>query len=127
MPLHLRSLRRAVVTALHTFNHDAAVHQQHEKKARAAAEAAGEGREEAGGGEKENAPSPSGGGNGSGKAVASSGATASVGLDLATALNDLELDLLGAQRARRRQHAEVRGAGKECSFLRAARVRSACA
>ncbi len=103
VPLHLLHLRQAAVAALHTFNHAEA--KRAAQRAQHVAQAATDLTAAAGG--------AAGGAGGCGvttdDAGGDAGAAPAVGLELASALNGLELELLSAQRQRRRQQAEVSG------------------
>ena len=117
VPLHLRSLRKAAVDALRAFNYDAALE--------GAAAAAGATAAGATGATGSAGAAKAGEGALATTAMATTAASATagkenitsggapghkpaVGLELATALNGLEMELLEAQRTRRKQQAEVR-------------------
>jgi len=108
VPMHLRTLRKAAVAALHSFNHAQAL-QQHEeydnKKKSNSADAAANGTTLA---QRKESASQGQGTVGDGTAGGGK-----VGLELASALNGLELELVAAQRARRRTQVESRVAARE--------------
>ena len=90
VPLHLRKLRKAAVAALHKFNTTEGIRKQEKaKKQKAEGDEDDEDDEEV-------------------KTV--QGENKAVGLVLASAINDLELELLTAQRMRRQQQAGEREA-----------------
>ena len=97
VPLHLRKLRKAAVAALHKFNTKEAIAKQKQLQTNEKREGEGKANE----GDKD-------GDVGEGVGSGATGEKKAVGLVLATALNDLELELLTAQRARRKQQAEER-------------------
>ena len=89
VPLHLRKLRKAAVAALHKFNTTEGIRKQEKAKKQKAEGDEDEEDEEV-------------------KTV--QGENKAVGLVLASAINDLELELLTAQRMRRQQQAGEREA-----------------
>jgi hypothetical protein len=130
VPLHLRALRKAAVAALHTFNHAQALRHEAGDDAAAAAVASDGAAALAGGkggrgavaeasGSRAGQPRGASGSAAAGGRALSPGRAAgvaggaAVGLELASALNGLELELVAAQRARQRAAAEARLAGRE--------------
>ena len=106
MPLHIRSLRKAAVSALRLFNHDEALRAAKEQQQHEASQGGGGA---GGAAEKENLAEGGAAGAGAEGGRGGQGSTrAVVGLSMATALNGLELELLAAQRTRRQKQAEVR-------------------
>jgi len=111
VPLHLRALRKAAVAALHSFNHAQALQQQqqHDNIINNSGNAASS--------DATDAQTDRKGSEAQGQGTAGDGTSGrvggKVGLELASALNGLELELVAAQRARRRTQVESRVAARE--------------